>query len=157
MQVKVSICPIKKTCVSFVSFKQHLPVSGLEEISNKIYQSMAHLQYTNILTWLRGLLVIFLYLVWFSFFVLKTLLGIARQRSHEKIAILSLNPQSHDRTLVYQMWVFHHTSIIITAFIHPNQPTYARVKQSHVVSKVRVFWPQDIMLKMTTWVPHIPQ
>ena len=35
------------------------------------------------------------------FFVLKTLLGIARQWSHEKIAILSLNSQSHDRTLVY--------------------------------------------------------
>ena len=66
MQVKVSICPIKKTCVSFVSFKQHLPVSGLQEISNKIYQSMAHLQYINFLKWLRGLLVIFLYLVWFS-------------------------------------------------------------------------------------------
>ena len=49
MQVKVSICPIKKTCVSFVSFKQHLPVSGLQEISNKIYQSMAHLQYINFL------------------------------------------------------------------------------------------------------------
>ena len=61
MQVKVSICPVKKTCVSFAPFKQHLPVSGLEEVSNKIYQLMAHLQYINILTWLRGLLVIFQY------------------------------------------------------------------------------------------------
>ena len=44
------------------------------------------------------------------FFVLKTLLGIARQWSHEKFPFLSLKPQSHDRTLVYQMWVVHHTS-----------------------------------------------
>jgi len=50
MQVKVSICPIKETHVSFVPFKQHLPESGLEEISNKIYQLITHVQYINILT-----------------------------------------------------------------------------------------------------------
>ena len=31
------------------------------------------------------------------FFVLKSLLGFARQWSHEKIAILSLKPRSHVR------------------------------------------------------------
>ena len=40
---------------------------------------------------------------------------------------------------LWYMWVVHHTSIIITAFTYPYQPTYVRVKQSHVVSKVRVF------------------
>ena len=40
---------------------------------------------------------------------------------------------------LWYMWVVHHTSIIMTAFTYPYQPTYARVKQSHVVSKVRVF------------------
>ena len=71
------------------------------------------------------------------FFVLKTLLGIARQWSHEKIAILSLNPQSHDRTLVYvgcSPHKYYHHCLYLSC-----QPTYARVKQSHVVSKVRVF------------------
>ena len=56
------------------------------------------------------------------FFVLKTLLGIARQWRHENFAIFSLKPQGHDRTLVYQMWVVHHRSIIMTAFTYPYQP-----------------------------------
>ena len=47
----------------------------------------------QILTWLQGFLVIFLYLV-------KSLLGIARQRSLEKFAILSLKPQRHVRILI---------------------------------------------------------
>ena len=51
-----------------------------------------------ILTWLRGFLVIFLYLVW-VFFLLKSLLGIARQWSRQKLAILTLKPRSHVRVL----------------------------------------------------------
>ena len=38
------------------------------------------------------------------FFVLKTLLGIARQWSCEKIAILTLKPQIHVKILVYRTW-----------------------------------------------------
>ena len=38
------------------------------------------------------------------FFVLKTLLGIARQWSCEKIAILTFKPQIHVKILVYQTW-----------------------------------------------------
>ena len=37
-------------------------------------------------------------------FVLKTLLGIARQWSLKKIAILSLKPRTHARILIYQTW-----------------------------------------------------
>ena len=36
--------------------------------------------------------------------VLKFLLGIARQRSREKFAILILKPRSHVYILIYQMW-----------------------------------------------------
>ena len=38
------------------------------------------------------------------FFVLKSLLGIAKQWSHEKFAILALKPRSHVRILVYRTW-----------------------------------------------------
>ena len=37
-------------------------------------------------------------------FVLKSLLGIARQRSREKFAILILKPWSHVKILIYQTW-----------------------------------------------------
>ena len=40
------------------------------------------------------------------FFVLKSLLGIGRQWSHEKFAILTLKPRlSHVRILIYLMWL----------------------------------------------------
>ena len=124
MQVEVSICPIKKTCVSFVSFKQHLSVSGLEEVSNKIYQLIAHLQYINI-TWLTGFLVIF-FIFGLVSFVLKTLLGIARQWTHEKFVIFFLKPQSHDRTLVYQIWVVHYLYLSL-----PTKQTCTLESNSH--------------------------
>ena len=38
------------------------------------------------------------------FFVLKSLLGIARQRSGKKFAILILKPRSHNRILIYPTW-----------------------------------------------------
>ena len=38
------------------------------------------------------------------FFVLKSLLEIARQRSRNKFAILTLKPRSHVRLLVYRTW-----------------------------------------------------
>ena len=43
------------------------------------------------------------------FFVLKSLLGIARQWSLDKFAILTLKPRSHVRILIYRTWaiVFH--------------------------------------------------
>ena len=40
------------------------------------------------------------------FFVLKSFLGIARQWSHEKFAILSLKPQNHIGILMYRTWLF---------------------------------------------------
>ena len=38
------------------------------------------------------------------FFVLKSLLGIARQRSREKFEIFSLKPKSRIRSFIYQTW-----------------------------------------------------
>ena len=38
------------------------------------------------------------------FVVLKSLLGIARQWSLEKFAILTLKPRSHVRILLYRTW-----------------------------------------------------
>ena len=52
---------------------------------------IAHIRYIKILTRLESFLVIFLYLLWFSF-VLKSLLGTMRQWSHKTFAILSLKP-----------------------------------------------------------------
>ena len=38
------------------------------------------------------------------FFVLKSLLGVARQWSREQFAILTLKPRSHVRILIYRTW-----------------------------------------------------
>ena len=38
--------------------------------------------------------------------MLKPLRGIARQRSREKFAILTLKPQSHVRIFMYRTWAF---------------------------------------------------
>ena len=38
------------------------------------------------------------------FFLLKSLLGIARQWSRKKIAILTLQPRSYVRILIYRTW-----------------------------------------------------
>ena len=44
------------------------------------------------------------------FFVLKSLLGIARQWSREKFAILILKPRSHVRIVIYRKWSIIHDS-----------------------------------------------
>ena len=43
------------------------------------------------------------------FFVLKSRLGIARQWSRKKIAILTLKPRSHVRILIYRVSVKSHS------------------------------------------------
>ena len=40
------------------------------------------------------------------FFVHKSLLGIARQWSREKFAILTLKPPSHVRNLIFRTWAY---------------------------------------------------
>ena len=51
---------------------------------------VAHIRYIKILTWPRGFLVLFCFCL--VFFVFKSLLGIARQRSRETFAFLTLKP-----------------------------------------------------------------
>ena len=48
------------------------------------------------------------------FFVLKSLLGIARQWSREKFAILSLKPRSHVRILKYRTWAISAQKLLYT-------------------------------------------
>ena len=64
----------------------------------------AHVWYIKILAWLQGFLVIFLWSFDLFFFVLKSLLGIARQWSHEKFEFLTLKPRGHVRILIHQTW-----------------------------------------------------
>ena len=71
-----------------------------------LWMPIAHVRYVKILTWLPGFLVIFLFLVWFSL-LLKSLLGIARQWSFEKFAILTLKPWSFVRVLIYRRWAMN--------------------------------------------------
>ena len=51
------------------------------------------------------------------FFVLKSLLGIARQWSREKFAVLSLNPRSHFRILIYRTWAICNMFAILQCYI----------------------------------------
>ena len=48
------------------------------------------------------------------FFVLKSLLGIARQWSRETFAILSLKPRSHVRISIYRTWAITRSNTINT-------------------------------------------
>ena len=58
---------------------------------------IAHFRYMKILTWLRSFPVICIYMVWSLW--LKSLLGIVRQWSRGKFAILTLKPRSHVRII----------------------------------------------------------
>ena len=58
---------------------------------------IAHFRYMKILTWFRSFPVICLYMVWSLW--LKSLLGIVRQWSRGKFAILTLKPRSHVRII----------------------------------------------------------
>ena len=69
-----------------VIYRRDLAISSLAFWSRSLALIVHHVRYIKILTRLRGFLVISLYLVWFGlvFFVLKSLLAIAKQRSLEK-------------------------------------------------------------------------
>ena len=73
----------------------------IKALSRELSWVIAHAWCIKILTWLRGFLVIFLYLVCF-FFTLRSFRGIARQWSREKFEnlILSLKPRSYVRILL---------------------------------------------------------
>ena len=76
---------------------------------------IAHVRCIKILTWLRGFLGIFLYLVWFSIFGLvfyiwfgflcaQVYKGNCKTMEWWKIAILTLKSWSHVRIVTYRMW-----------------------------------------------------
>ena len=68
------------------------------------YLTKAHVRYIKILTWLRGFLVIFLYLFWFS--LCSSLFWELRDKrvDLEKFTTLALKPRSHVRILRYRTW-----------------------------------------------------
>ena len=74
---------------------------------------IAHVRYVKILTWLRGFLVIFS-IFGLIFFVLNSLLKIARQWSREKFAILTLKPRSHVRILINWTWAISAQKLLWT-------------------------------------------
>ena len=49
------------------------------------------------------------------FFVLKSVLAIARQRSQEKFAILTLKPRSHVKIVIYRTWAIPPSSPIMAS------------------------------------------
>ena len=67
------------------------------------FPDSAHVRYIKILMWLRGFFILFSKFG-LVFFVLKSLLGIARQGRLKKFAILTLKSQSHVRILIYWTW-----------------------------------------------------
>ena len=99
------ICSLRLICLT-VGKKHFCPCPY------KWLRPIAHVRYIEILTWLRGFLVIFLYLIWVSF-----LYGIARQWSGEKFAVLFLNPRSHFRFLIYRTWAICNMFAILQCYI----------------------------------------
>ena len=63
------------------------------------------------------------------FFVLKSVLAIARQRSHEKFAILILKPRSHVKILIYRTWA-----------IPPSSPIMASEADLRLLSRAALAW-----------------
>ena len=67
---------------------------------------IAHVRYIKIPTRLRGFLVFILIILGLVFFVLNFLLGIERQWSRSKFAILTLKP--HVRILMHRTWAINY-------------------------------------------------
>ena len=63
------------------------------------------------------------------FFVLKSVLAIGRQRSHEKFAILILKPRSHVKILIYRTWA-----------IPPSSPVMASEADLRLLSRAALAW-----------------
>ena len=70
------------------------------------------------------------------FFVLKSLLGLARQWSLEKFAILTLKPRSHVRILTYRM--------SLCTFVN-EVSNLARVRARKSPGCVSVLWAMQVI------------
>ena len=81
-------------------------LNGLSPVKDTLQRHtwlpIALVRYVKILTWLRGFLFIFLYLVWFSLFQVSN--GNCETMESWKVAILTIQPQSHVRILIYRTW-----------------------------------------------------
>ena len=75
---------------------------------------IAHVRYIKILTWLRGFLVIFLYLVRFGFLCARVSSGNCETIESWKFATLTLKPQSRVRILKYRTWTISAQKLLCT-------------------------------------------
>ena len=105
----LTLCPIRTNeenqFLALVSSPNKRPLRNAtkslelnEPAENKIlhlYITIAHIQLIKILTWREAFWLYFYF--WFVF----SLLGTERQWSHEKFAILSIKPWSHDIILMF--------------------------------------------------------
>ena len=75
---------------------------------------IAHVRYIKILTWLRGFLIIFLYLVRFGFLCARVSSGNCETMESWKFATLTLKPQSRVRILKYRTWTISAQKLLCT-------------------------------------------
>ena len=75
---------------------------------------IAHVRYIKILTWLRGFLVIFLYLVRFGFLCARVSSGNCETMESWKFGTLTLKPRSHVRILKYRKWTISGQKLLCT-------------------------------------------
>ena len=75
---------------------------------------IAHVRYIKILTWLRGFLVIFLYLVRFGFLCARVSSGNCETMESWKFGTLTLRPRSHVRILKYRKWAISGQKLLCT-------------------------------------------
>ena len=75
---------------------------------------IAHDRYIKILTWLRGFLVIFLYLVRFGFLCARVSSGNYETMKSWKFATLTLKARRHVRILKYRTWAIRAQKLLCT-------------------------------------------
>ena len=102
------ICSLRLICLT-VGKKHFCPY--------KWRRPIAHVRYIKILTWQTPRLSGHFSIFGLVFFVLKSLLGIARHWSREKFAVLSLNPRSYFRILIYRTWAICNMFAILQCYI----------------------------------------
>ena len=91
--------------------------------------AIAHVRYIKILTWFRGFLVIFLYLVWFSL----SLLRIVRQWSLENFPILTLKPQSVMMLLrIYRTWAILIERRSVTSHYYGSKMSWSQQQLNNI-------------------------
>ena len=67
------------------------------------------------------------------FFVSKSLLGIERQKKHEKFAILTRKPRSHARILIYRTWPIERAKFQFVLIVFCNRAVLLEISQTPIL------------------------